>query len=344
MLSACIDWISASFKLDVHYKDDAESVDDRDSLKLLKDWIGLGACNWTHYDWGFQGYRKSWRYLGITINYDHSEILNAGFVLLTFTGEGCRTWEAETGMQVAELLRANWPEWKITRLDLAIDDISEDDDFYLDIPLILQHMDSRDPMFCSPLRRYLKQDGPDDCEARFGSRSSNTFIRIYDKRLERMYNTGECEHRHWIRCEVEFKDHKAEMMARRLLDADNDVQRDLSGILLDYLFFCTEPRSAFTERNMRRDGESPEWWSRFLQNASKLKLKPGPAPERNADTIRRWIMDQCPRNIVILKLIEGDELFSHIVGKGLPRLNQEDWNIIVEGRKLKEKRNGTIPQ
>lgn len=326
-LSACIDWLSLSIQF-------SPDTDFEVRISRVLHRLGLDHLEWEDKT-GHDGYRRSLQHKGITLNYDAVFQTNSDYVLLTFSGEGCRTWEEITGQEPSRILYA-YPDWKVTRIDLAIDDRSEDDDYYLDLPLMMQHMDPRDPMFCSRLKKYKREEGNYAMEALFGSRSSRVFIRVYDKRLERIERKGECQEYHWVRLEVEFKAEKAQQVAQIVAMHPDRVGEITTMVLLDYIDFKTEPSSCFSDRNMRRDGITCDWWSYFLQTTEKLKLLPGPAPDRNIQTIMRWILTTCSRNLVIAAMVEGNALYVELERAGALRLTPIDQQIIADAKSKRQ--------
>lgn len=134
---------------------------------------------------------------------------------------------------------------KATRLDLALDyhaDPGTVQTFLDDAEraceagcLVVPH--GFDPR--APKTRELEQKGK---TLYLGSRSSESFVRIYDKGQE----TGEKGPGEWVRVEAEFKNAKAQAVRDQLLDSTaQDSARVLQGIVLGAMEFRSQPAGDF---------------------------------------------------------------------------------------------------
>lgn len=117
----------------------------------------------------------------------------------------------------------------------------------------------------------------------FGSRASESFLRIYNKQAERM-DQGEEDPGHWVRVELEMKGDKANLVAARYV---------FEGIafvvgLLRGLIEFKEPGQ---DTNKTR-WPVARWWAAFLSGFEKCKLaitKEKPTIEGVKDWLRRQV-------------------------------------------------------
>jgi len=149
---------------------------------------------------------------------------------------------------------------RITRIDLAIDDRSG----------LLQMDDIRASGMAGDFVSRLRMHRPEVEYDRnngnkqisdgyiFGSRNSDTQLRIYDKALEQKTKGP------WIRCEIQFRDERAQAAAEMIATSGLSGVPGLMRSCVD--FKCPAP-------SKRRDRwVTTEWWTQFLGNTAKLRL------------------------------------------------------------------------
>jgi len=120
-----------------------------------------------------------------------------------------------------------------------------------------------------------------------GSRSSETFVRIYHKGLEQ----GLGEEVNWFRCEFEFKSDRAHAIAEMLLAGDFEGVR---GAMLSHLDFKTSA----ADSNKRRWLSAP-WWLALLDNVSKKALRLTKPIEASIDRLGQWLARQCGPSLFV---------------------------------------------
>lgn len=154
---------------------------------------------------------------------------------------------------------------KITRLDLAADEIGEADycdDYCLDPERIEYY---KDHCLLTGSARKIAINCPrsftgkrlSGFTAYIGSRKSDAFIRIYDKKVEQHINGSG----HWMRCELELHDNKAREAFILLTSCDDyfvKIKQLYTGICLDTVRFIEERKSNITR------SKTASWWTEFL--------------------------------------------------------------------------------
>lgn len=156
----------------------------------------------------------------------------------------------------------------IARIDLAVDDFSGLLDLS-DVEQAIQQGLCTSRFKASPRieSRYDPRTGNEVGKAaRFGQRSSSTFIRIYDKAAEQK------EDFHWVRCEIEVKRNNATEIMRQLVNGKS-IGDLLFGLLAGYIAF----REKNKDTNRSRWPLAP-WWRQFLGSVEKVTLG---TPRRN---------------------------------------------------------------
>ena len=217
-------------------------------------------------------------------------------VCFDFSGIGCRFLETlhNNNFDWIELLEdiVNSEGTHISRLDVACDD--RDEDKILNMQTLVSHCKKR--KYISRARRSVWIDGAEQMII-FGSSTSNTRLRIYNKALERKVNE------HWIRAEFQLRDESALSFILNLLDL-RDIGSTYGGVLLNYLRFTTKPPD---ENNNNSRINTTPWWSKFVNTSQRIKnIKVG-GLEYNYDSLENFIDKQCASSLkTYIAINKGD--------------------------------------
>lgn len=278
-VSVLLDWLAGTFK--------------ELPLKDVCELFGYGL-SWDQLPCGRRGYRQALQRGAVTVLYDGAPDMG---VHVEVSGQGCRQLEAEGIV----------PEWagflnyldnlgfKASRLDVAWDDRPTDGSAgVLDFEQVKEHVDAW--AFTSPVKRCEEHCRRERGKAPertlcIGSRSSDTFCRIYDKAAQ----TG--TDGHWVRVELEFKRERAQAALRLIYCGGG---RAITGVLREFLEFKD---ASDTDSNRSRWPVSA-WWLAFLGAAAKCKLAMAPA-ERTCEKVSNWIDKQVLPALALLSLAPG---------------------------------------
>lgn len=255
--------------------------------------LGLDWSKFTDLGYGRNRYQHCYQFENIVILFSSDiDKYNDGLCVM-LSGKGCRDFEQYGNgdyISLFKLIYDNWSENKslrkmnITRIDYAFDDFSGG----LNLLTVADY--TRKGYFVSSCKCVTKDINGEIvskgkyciCESEcgftvyFGSRSSNTMVRFYDKFLEKL-NTGASEElpegvTSWVRCEIELKNINCIGFIKLVLDkvddnmpsifsGANDTHFDIFfGILNNYLRFV-EPNE--NDSNIRRWDTAP-FWSDFI--------------------------------------------------------------------------------
>lgn len=197
---------------------------------------------------------------------------------------------------------------KITRLDIAFDDT----DGGLDIDHMYKMLLNGDVQ--TRFRKVARIIGDRIGEnqrvgdtVNVGSRTSEAFIRIYDKRLQMISKDEKWdEFDHWVRVELELKGEKAHcfsgLLAETALAVTNGTAGELcAGLLLGLLDF---KERGGQDTNKSR-WETAEWWFSFLSGAKKKKLSI-PIAQKTLSGIKRWVHNQVAPSLAVVLLSSAD--------------------------------------
>lgn len=339
-------------------------VQNNNGLSIRVDWLSFTILNVTSPDYiismlgyslsdfrecprGLYGYRRQFRHIvyPVSVQFDgldgmfvHADISGSAIhdVLEHFqkkhsssTPFGTDAYELSsfTSTVFSDLLTTIQSLGRITRLDLAVDDMTND--FY-SMPELHTVFSSGD--YTSKFRKWKELVKYEDKNQRtghtiyLGSRESSVMIRIYDKQLEqneKLLKNNQPPILHpWIRWEIELKHERAEA-ASKLIVQGRSVNEVTIGILSNYLRII-QPDN---ERKCRCSTSSK--WEAFLDNISKVSLYSASEP-KTLDDIKNWLMRQVASSLAAIVISnDGDLSFiEQLVHSGRKRLSSRHIDMI----------------
>jgi hypothetical protein len=129
----------------------------------------------------------------------------------------------------------------------------------------------------------------------FGSRQSESFLRIYNKQAEQV-DKGEEDPGHWIRVELELKGDRSHLVALRYLE---DGVTAIIGLIRNQIDF----KQISSDINPSRWPTAP-WWGAFLDWADKTKLC-APREKPTIDRTKKWLFNQVAPSLAFTVEYEG---------------------------------------
>jgi len=296
--TALVDWFRCTFR-------------HADLDLFLHDIFGLTFSSFTDMQTSNYGYQYAKTYCGITVYFGGKDLEQ---FVVNFSGMGCRFFESRN------LDKNVWVDvfknifeleyFSFRRLDIAIDSYDDSITCRKAINCV------RRGEFVSYFKRvdenasYLANTGENVGQTLyFGNRLSRTFIRLYDKKQEQIYRKVPVQEDSWYRLEFEFKEERAEQVAKELLNQDMNLKELVLGIASDYLSF----RRADPKQKNKSRWELHRWWKKFLNNASRLKLS-NDATIKDLSKTKIWLQKQVSPTSVMMFLLEDlfrDEEFIH---------------------------------
>lgn len=190
-----------------------------------------------------------------------------------------------------------------TRIDLAIDDMGCN---YFQCDEILQKFETG--QYISKFRTFehraprLLKDGSKRGEMiTVGQRVSDTYLRIYDKKLEYENKHHELIETDWIRWELELKHERADRVVELLLEYKN-LSRVCAGVLNNYLRFTIPLPDSPSDRIT-----DPKWES-FVDHMDKIPLWLPAYPKTIEDT-KRWLDESAGASIAAVVEMDGNWSF-----------------------------------
>lgn len=224
---------------------------------------------------GFYGYRERLYFCGISIHYSGREGMG---VCVEMSGKGCRTFE-EFGNgdydAIFELIRFHSveKEMNITRLDVAYDDFCGK----LDLPTLSR--DTVENHFVSRFRDWQVIQGNKGGSVNHGSKSSNVYIRIYDKALEQQVDVP-----HWVRLEIQMR----KECACGFIQLDDMIDKKFFAVLNEYLRYIVEDGSDSNRWRL----PMVDYWADFVAYDDKVSIFDKPASDFNVGKLYEYITTQ----------------------------------------------------
>ena len=260
----------------------------KDSLSKIFDVIGISQDNFIDIHKGYNGYKSSLYFEGISVCYDGSrwvddkgKIHDMG-IMVNICGTGCRTFEDNSSKSFKELfeyISERLDDYNITRLDVAFDDFER----VLDIKQISEDVKKKN--YVSRFRSVgIDWSRKEDIEAStvyFGSEKSDLMYRMYDKKAEQKIIDDSM---HWVRFEMQCRNTHSETFVE-LICQDFDISEVFFNVLNNQLRFVV-PSEA--DSNKRRWATSP-YWENFLQYKGIQSLYKAPGQEYNDDNLLNYL-------------------------------------------------------
>lgn len=283
------------------------------------------------------GFRQCHSFAHINIYSDHYK--DKDLIMVDMSGQGCRAFDTYAKTSYTYLFGlCLWnPNYHVTRIDLAHDD----HEGLLNIDTVIKETRKRN--YIAKTRKNDKHEhfnGKfEEVSVMFGRKSSDLYIRIYDKAAERGYDPNK---KKWVRTEIVLKQSRAEKFLSLLLsgsevvpDPDHpekvpEVKRNLGelfyGILNNYLRFIV-PDSE--QKNVSRL-KNRKWWDKFIGSIEKIRVYVKKDENYNLHRLQRYIIDQVGNSIETYFKCVGEEAFWETIFARKSRLNDRQRHLIDE--------------
>lgn len=246
------------------------------------------------------------------------------YPMLEMSGQGCREFETFSSITFDDLfeLAKDTKNYHITRLDVAYDDHNG----IFEIERIEKDYRARNWVSNSTKGRITVDISRsiDGISVMTGTKSSDMYMRIYDKAIERGYKDG----RHWVRCELVLKQDRAVQFIKNR----EEIGKKFRGVIHNYFRFV-QPKK--TDTNKRR-WEMREYWKRFLENAEKISVFTRKDIDYNLSRLNRYVLGQAGNSIDTYIKCVGLIRFLDDLVKRESRLNPKQKYLIEQSKLLIE--------
>ncbi len=293
------------------------------TVSEMIDELGMQNAPWLTLQ-GVRGY--SWREHCNSINVHHGKRPE---IWLEMSGSGCRAFE-DLGCgdyeALFELVRNDPQDIKLTRLDIAFDDF----DYILDIHQLFYDTFVRRDFICKcewvyPMPSINTRDpNLDGMTLVFGRESSDTLIRIYDKRAESLGKLQTKKEKeefaanvpHWVRVEIQLRHERANEWAHEIKERGMQIGEMFAGVLRNYLRFVERPLGSSDENRWR--WPMKDYWNELIGQAEAIQLYEKPGMEYNLQRLDRLTTYQIGNAVDTAIQIHGVDGFLDKLARNKP--------------------------
>lgn len=320
-----IDWFAISFR------DPLVTV--HDIIKLLE--LSFGFDEWKQLP-GRYHYHDRLSFGHISIYYNNIKP-ECDFPLLEMSGQGCREFETFSKLGFDRLfeLAKDSEKYNMSRLDLAFDDFSG----IFDINQIYE--DYRSGNWVS---KSTRGQGSFDMHRRekdylgysimTGSKSSDLYMRIYDKAIERGYFDG----RHWNRCELVLKQDRAYTFIRN----PAPLGEKFRGVILNYFRFVKPSK----KDSNRWRWKMREYWDNFLGTVEPISVFTPKTIEYNLPRLHHYVMEMAGNSVdTYIRCVGLYDFFDHLLKRGTRGLTPQQRFLVRQCDLMdREKKRFTVEE
>lgn len=272
---------------------------------------------------GLFGYKNRLFFNGQSILYNGNYGMRVHFIM---SGKGVRFYELDNNSsEFIKKLVFEEKDTNFTRIDLAMDIMDESINFKTMLDYLTNnYVVTRFKQYKYIVEKEIQDDGQKTTgeSIYFGSRTSDLYIRIYDKAKEREEFDA-----NWIRIEIVFKRERANALAYYIADGKRCAGDLFSSVLNNYLRFVEPPKKG-NDTNKRRWKMTP-WWEQLLYNLQTIKLSMQ-GEEPDIEKLESWINKQVAPSLAVIKeYYKGDmKKIEEIIINGVDRINPKYEKIL----------------
>ena len=171
----------------------------------------------------------------------------------------------------------------------------------------------------------------------FGSRESQSMLRVYDKRLELQAKGREDAASYGVRWEMEFKQDRAQACAKALLTLDSEDWRAfLVGVLRSYVDFRETTREAESYEKYR--APLLGWWEALTEGFKRCRLVVERIQQR-LDDVAAWLAQSVASMLAVVVACRGDQFLTELIYAGTKKWKQKHYALL----KRTEERDALCP-
>ncbi len=263
-----------------------------------------------------QHYNFMYTYNGISIAFANSFLFPQQGLMVRFSAEGIafyekyrkaadKNWNWITFLKEFFSLGCYGLKCKCTRIDLAFDDISYDDNRLISLEKIKKAIQNKEVVslfknkenYYNPLEEYKEITCIEKLNSKgdiigdtinFGNRKSSAYLRFYDKLKEQLGKKQEIDEKikHWVRMEFEFKNNRAMAVCDSLILLNSDeFGQYFAQVVNRYLRFVKPNGDG--SHNYRC--KSRKWWRNIVGTVEKARLAENKAVKNRYKSSMRWL-------------------------------------------------------
>jgi len=149
-----------------------------------------------------------------------------------------------------------------------------------------------------------------------GSRTSPTFVRIYDKAAEQKLSGV-----HWVRFEAEFKRERAQAVAVAWRSGGWSASIGI-GLLRSALDFRRDDGTVTKARWSLLD-----WWDAFVGAVNLVRVRVG-SIARSMEDVAEWVLGSVSSALAACELVFGSVFVRHVLSRGHDRMSASHQRLV----------------
>jgi DNA relaxase NicK len=164
----------------------------------------------------------------------------------------------------------------------------------------------------------------------FGSRESQTMLRVYDKRLEMHAHGSDDADSYGVRWELEFKQERAQACAKAFLYLDQEDWRSfIVGVLRSYIDFRDITREAAPYEKYR--AQLLPWWQALTEGFRRCRLVIQQVQQRLED-VAMWLVKAISPMLAVVVARKGDRFLHDLIYAGTQKWKAKHYALLNERR------------
>ena len=290
---------------------------------------------WMELKKGFNGYPRAW--LNVSTG-GGSGRMGTGMphrareVHVSLSGEIVSAWESEKVQAICRWI--NELKGHGTRVDVALDDRTRHASF----SHVIAAADAGQAVMrwrTYDAKRRCSYKGQDDVQGQmvtFGSRQSETYLRVYDKRMETA-GKGETVEGPWVRWELEFKKDRAQLCVDLFAHLPVDEWREFTVGLLKSCISFRDTSAGAPAWERCRSSELP-WWKALTEGFTRCRFHVE-TTDRTLEDVLAWFSQAMGPTLAALYCAVGPEWITNVIQSGSIRWKPQHYQLM---KKPKPKR------
>lgn len=283
---------------------------------------------WMESENGFNGYPRAWLSLsagGGSGRMGTGMPHRAGEVHVSLSGEIVSAWEPEKVQAICHWVKEK--EGHGTRVDLALDDRMG----HATVNQVIEAADIGQAVMrwsTYDAKRKCSYKGKDDIHGEmitFGSRQSESYLRVYDKHKEATAK-GKTVEGPWVRWELEFKKERANLCVDLFAHLPVDEWHQFTvGLLKSYISFRDTTADAPAWERCR----SPElpWWHALTGAFTRCRFHVEKA-DRKLEEVLAWFSQAMGPTMAALYYAVGPEWVPKVIQSGANRWKAHHYQLM----------------
>ena len=283
---------------------------------------------WMPMEKGFNGYPRAWLCLStgggsgrIGTGMPH----RAGDVHVSLSGEIVSAWEPIRVQAVCRWIQER--KGHGTRVDLALDDRAG----HATVSQVMAAADIGQAVMrwsTYDAKRRCSYKGKEDIQGEmiaFGSRQSESYLRVYDKRME-AEGKGKPVEGSWVRWELEFKKERAKLCVDLLAHLPIDEWRRFTVGLLKSCISFRDTTADAPAWERCRSSELP-WWRDLTEGFTRCRFHVDKT-DHKLEEVQAWFSKAMGPTIAALYCAAGPEWVTKVIESGSHRWKTHHYQLM----------------